>query len=255
MADGRTRAYVNDQPVGVQVLRGIGSELVEIHGQHDDRALADPTEHRALLDAFGGLEGPVGAVREAHAEMRRARIEFEQESERLQKARTEADYLRHASAELGKLAARPGEEEALAARRTTMQQAAKVAGEIRDAHQSVAGDHSPVAAFASTLRRLERRSQQAPELITPSLKALDAALQAIALAGDALERALEDCKFDPAEFDRVEERLFALRAASRKYSVPAEALPALAERFAADLAALDAGEAKLVRLKKQVLGG
>src|SRR3954466_1507631 len=56
LADGRTRAFVNDQPVGVQVLKGLGSALVEIHGQHDDRALVDPAAHRRLLDAFGGLD-------------------------------------------------------------------------------------------------------------------------------------------------------------------------------------------------------
>src|SRR6478752_5668067 len=55
-ADGRTRAFVNDQPVGVQVLKSLGAALVEIHGQHDDRALVDAATHRRLLDAFGGLE-------------------------------------------------------------------------------------------------------------------------------------------------------------------------------------------------------
>src|SRR5262245_4458809 len=56
LADGRTRAFVNDQPVSAQTLKGLGAALVEIHGQHDERALVDMATHRLLLDAFGGLE-------------------------------------------------------------------------------------------------------------------------------------------------------------------------------------------------------
>ena len=62
-ADGRTRAFVNDQPVSVQVLRALGAALVEIHGQHDDRAFVEAATHRALLDAFGGLEDAAAEVR------------------------------------------------------------------------------------------------------------------------------------------------------------------------------------------------
>ncbi len=62
LADGRTRAFVNDSPVGVQVLKSLGASLVEIHGQHDDRALLDTATHRRLLDAFGGLERDAAEV-------------------------------------------------------------------------------------------------------------------------------------------------------------------------------------------------
>src|SRR5690606_5561749 len=54
LADGRTRAFVNDQPVSAQVLRALGATLVEIHGQHAERALVEPAAHRRLVDAFGG---------------------------------------------------------------------------------------------------------------------------------------------------------------------------------------------------------
>jgi DNA repair protein RecN (Recombination protein N) len=252
MADGRTRAFVNDSTVSVQTLRSIGSALVEIHGQHDDRALVDPAAHRALLDAYGGLTGETSGVGALFRRWRELEAERAAEAERVAKARAEADFLRHAHEELSKLAPQPGEEEALAARRVAMQQSEKVAGDLREAYDELSGEHSPISGLASTLRRLERRRAQAPDLIEPPSKALDSALDALELARQALEHALDLADFDPAELERIEERLFGLRGASRKYAAPVEALPALAARYGADLAALDAGEARLIALAREV---
>jgi DNA repair protein RecN (Recombination protein N) len=252
MADGRTRAFVNDQPVSAQALRSIARELVEIHGQHDDRALVNPALHRTLVDAFGCLGGDVAKVRAAYSAWRALCTQQAEEQARIDKARADADFLRHAHAELAKLAPEPGEEERLALRRTDMMQAEKVTAELRDAYDAVAGDGAPLSVLSSALRRLERRQAQAPNLIEPPARALDAALSALDLAAQALDQALRDAKFDPRDLEAVEERLFALRAASRKYAVAVDALPALAEKFEADLAALDAGETKLVKLAKEV---
>src|SRR6185312_5326608 len=120
LSDGRTRAFVNDQPVSVQVLKQLGSALVEIHGQHDERALTDATTHRRLLDAFGGLESQASEVETLWQKRRNAREAHRTEVER---AKREGDWLRHAVDELNKLAPQSGEETALAERRTTMMQA------------------------------------------------------------------------------------------------------------------------------------
>jgi DNA repair protein RecN (Recombination protein N) len=249
VADGRTRAFVNDQQVSVQTLRGIGHHLVEIHGQHDDRALADTAEHRGLLDAFGGLK-PLGAtVAELHRHWRKAEADLATQRARIEKARADADYLRHAAEELTELAPEEGEEAGLAERRQRMMQAEKVVGELQEIFDLLGGSASPVPALASAQRRLDRRSEQAPDLAAPAARALDQALIAIEEARDALEKALRDAEFDPREQERIEERLFALRAAGRKHNVPVDALAALAERFRADLAALDAGEGHLKALE------
>ncbi len=250
MADGRTRAFVNDQPVSAQILREIGAALVEIHGQHDDRALVDPTRHRALIDAFGGLGPEVARTREAHAAWRAARDELAAEEARVACARADADYLRHAHAELAKLAPEQNEEASLAGRRTEMMQAEKVTAELREAHAALDGEHSPTAELSSLMRRLERRSAQAPALIEPSVRALDAAIDALEIAAQTVEQALRDAWFDPRELERTEERLFALRAAARKYSTPVDSLAALAEKYSNDLQSLDAGEARLIQLAK-----
>ena len=252
MADGRTRAFVNDQRVTSQALRQITRELVEIHGQHDDRALVNSTTHRQLIDAYGGLDAQLSKVRAAHASWRELTASLALERARVEKARAEADYLRHAFAELDALKPEPGEEDALAARRTSMMQAEKVASDIRDVFEAVAGDHSPMSALNAALRRLQRRQPQAPALIEPAALALDAALSALDIAGQTLEQTLRDADFDPRELEQVEERLFALRAASRKYSVPVDGLPELAKDFAARLGDLDAGEARLSQLHAAV---
>ena len=250
MADGRTRAFVNDQPVGVQVLRAIGAALVEIHGQHDDRALADAGTHRAILDAFGGLHGPLAAVADAARRVRAARTALDQQRARVEAARKEVDFLRHAVEELGELDPKPGEEASLAERRTVMQQSEKVARDLNEALDAVGGPHSGVPHLSAAVRRLERRAAQLPALVDPCVAALDAALVALDEARAVLDAAVAETEFDPRELERVEERLFALRAAARKHDVAADDLAALRERYAGDVAAIDAGEEALTGLEQ-----
>jgi DNA repair protein RecN (Recombination protein N) len=252
LSDGRTRAFVNDQPVSVQVLKSLGTALVEIHGQHDERALVDVATHRMLLDAYGGLEADVAETSRAWSDWRAAVGAFDVHRARVEQASREADWLRHAVEELKTLAPAAGEETALAARRTAMMQAEKVAGDLRDAHDAVAGARSAVPMLASAVRRLERRAAQAPALVEPAVKSLDAALHALEDARGHLETALRTADHDPRELERIEERLFALRAAGRKYNVAVDELAALAARYAADLAALDAGAHELGRLEARV---
>ncbi len=253
MADGRTRAFINDQPVSVQTLRTVGATIVEIHGQHDDRALVDPAMHRALLDAFGGLEDKVRTVARGYVAWRKMVTDLDAARARVEAARKEADFLHHAHTELTRLAPESGEEEKLATHRTSMQQSEKVVSDIRDAVDALSGDHAPGPVIASTMRRLERRAVQAPQIIEPALKALSDALNAFDTAAQVVDQALRDCAFDPHDLERTEERLFALRAASRKYLVPADGLAALAQKYARELEELDAGEANIDALERQVV--
>src|SRR6478672_10986544 len=249
LRDGRTRAFVNDQPVGAQVLKSLGAALVEIHGQHDERALVDAGTHRALLDAFGGLDRDTQAVAQLWEDRRAREAEVAAHRAAIERAQREADWLRHAVEELTRLAPEPSEETALADRRATMMAAEKVAGDLRDAHEAIAGGQSPVPALAAAVRRLERRAVQAPALIEPAAKALDAALSALEDARAHLQEALRVADHDPHELERIEERLFALRAAARKYNVPLDGLSALATRHAAELALIDAGAERLTALE------
>jgi DNA repair protein RecN (Recombination protein N) len=251
-ADGRSRAFVNDQPVGIQLLRQLARSLVEIHGQHDDRALVETDTHRLLLDAHGGLGPDVGKVGAAWRTWREAAGVADAARLRLEAVRGEADYLRAVSEELTTLAPLPGEEETLAERRRLMMQAEKIAGDIAEALETVAGNASAMPVLASLLRRLERKRERERGPLDPAIEALERAVTALAETAAALERAARETAFDQAELERIEERLFALRAASRKHNVPVDALPALAERMRTELAALDAGEGRLRDLEADV---
>jgi DNA repair protein RecN (Recombination protein N) len=250
-ADGRTRAFINDQPVSVQVLRALGSALVEIHGQHDDRAFVEAATHRALLDAFGGLEDAAAEVRSLWEQRRAHEAAVAAHRADVERARREAEWLRHAVDELGQLAPQGGEETALAERRAAMMQAEKSAEDLRATLDAVSGPQSPVPPLATAVRRLERRAAQAPALVEPVVKAIDAALTALDDARTHLEHALRVADYDPNELERIEERLFALRAAARKYNVPVDELAALARRYEGDLALIDAGAERLAALEKE----
>ncbi|NEW88246.1 DNA repair protein RecN [Rhodopseudomonas sp. WA056] len=250
LADGRTRAFINDQSVSVQTLKAVGATLVEIHGQHDERALVDAATHRRLLDAFAGLDKDVAALETLWEGRRTARAALDAHRAGMERAAREADYLRHAADELKQLAPQDGEETTLAERRTTMMQGEKIAADLREAQEVVGGHHSPVAALASAVRRLERRAGTAPHLIEPAVRAIDAAINALEEADQYLNAALAAADFDPLELERIEERLFALRAAARKYSTPVDSLAALAAQYVADVALIDAGADQLVVLEK-----
>ena len=252
MADGRTRASVNEEAVSVQTLRLIGSSLIELHGQHDDRAMVDAASHRLLLDAFGALTGKVTAVGDLWRAWRAALAEAKDERERLEIAAREADFIRHAVEELSALGPEPGEELALSERRTAMMRSEKIAGDLDEALDAVSGGSSPVPSLAAAVRRLERRAGDAQALVRPAVEAIDQALDALETARQHLEAARADADFDPRELERIEERLFALRAAARKYHVGADDLPALAARYQSDLERLDRSAATLARLEASV---
>lgn len=246
--DGRSRAFVNDQPVSVTLLRQIGSGLVEIHGQHDDRALVEPSVHRALLDAFAGLDEEAVAVTEAERELRQALSEVADLEQRISAARAEADYLRSTVEVLSNLAPQDNEEEALADTRRSMMRAEKIAGDVNEAYETVAGSASPIPTLSSLVRRLERKGEEAGGLLDGVIAALDRALIALGEATEALDAAIAATEFNPKDLERAEERLFALRAEARKHMVAVADLPALAEKMSADLTALESGEERLAGL-------
>jgi DNA repair protein RecN (Recombination protein N) len=249
LADGRTRAFINDQSISVQTLKAVGAVLVEIHGQHDERALVDASTHRQLLDAFAGLEKEVAALETLWEARRIANQALDAHRASMERAAREADYLRHAADELKALKPKDGEETALAGRRTIMMQGEKIASDLREAQEAVGGPHSPVPALAAAVRRLERRAANSPALVEPAVKAIDIAINALEEADQHLSAALIAADFDPAELERIEERLFALRAASRKYSTPVDGLAALAAKFVSDVALIDAGADQLKKLE------
>jgi DNA repair protein RecN (Recombination protein N) len=251
-ADGRSKAFVNDAPVSMQLLSQLGAMLVEIHSQHETRALLGNGVHRQLLDAYGGLQPHVDEVRQAARQAKDLALRLSDEEDRLKVLAQEAEWLAHASEELEKLAPKAGEETALADQRQGMMQLEKVYTDLVEASEAIGGQASPMPHLSAVMRRLERRAGQANALVEPVLKALESSLLLLEEAQTGLDEALRAARFDPREMERIEERLFALRDAARKYNVLSDDLGAYAEKLRADLAAIEMGRAGVEALQQAV---
>jgi DNA repair protein RecN (Recombination protein N) len=243
-SDGRGRAFVNDQPASVALLRRLGDTLVEIQGQMEQHGLLDMATHRASLDAFAGLDKQGEAVRTAWRAWR-ACAEAEAAAAA---ARRDEDFLRHAVKELEALAPKPDDEEILATERQMMRAGSALGEAVAQALGELEQGRGAVAALSTAHRLVERNADKAMGRLDASLAALDRAMSEATEAQAQLEAARDALEFDPARLEKIEERLFALRAAARKHNVAVVELAPLAEKMKAQLAALDDGEQGLKKL-------
>ncbi|GBQ89837.1 DNA repair protein RecN [Gluconacetobacter johannae DSM 13595] len=265
--DGRSRAYINDQPAGVNLLRRAAALLVEIQGQHEQMGLADPSTHLDLLDAFGVPQ----ALRDDTATAYRAWIEATAElaaaRAAMESAAREEDWLRQAVDDLSALAPQDDEETHLAGLRQSLQQgerrAEAIAAALADLTPRDRRASGPAAALRNASRTLQRllpapgagdgghdqpgAEQQA--MAQDALAALERAEEALAEAETMLSRLAAESEGDPRLLEQTEERLFALRAAARKHGVSVPELPGLLAAFASRLAALDSGNARIGALE------
>jgi DNA repair protein RecN (Recombination protein N) len=240
-SDGRSRAFVNDEPASIGLLRQLGDSLVEIQGQFEQRGLLDPANHRIILDAFSEDAGAAAALAEAWRDWQAARSAEEEAARLLAASNAEEDLLRHHLAELDALTPEPGEEDRLSARRTLLQNAERLAETLKEAIGELTGTAGAQAALARAARRLERARDRAQGLLDEALVAAERAANETDEALSALETAARDLELDPRELETVEERLFALRAAARKHQIAVADLPDLRDAIVGRLATIEAG--------------
>ncbi len=250
-ADGRGRAFVNDQPVSIRLLRAVGELLLEIHGQHDGRGFLTAAAHRAMLDEFGGLTRRVDGLGRLWRNWREAEAALDERRRERDAALREADYLRHMARTLADLDPQPDEEAALAARRAELTASEKIAEDLNAAVSALeAGDVD--GRLSASLRHIERAAGRVAdsELLSAAVERLDSALSEAGEARALLDAAIDRFGAQPDEIDRVEERLFALRAEARKHGVPPDMLCALRDRTEAALNDLEQGEAAFDALEQ-----
>jgi len=246
-ADGGSKAFVNDQPVGAALLRQIAPALVELHGQHDDRGLVNPRGHRALLDRYAGANA--AEVEAAWRTWGKAEARLTQVREAIERARAEQDLLLAHLSELTEIEPQVGEEQQLALTRADMQKGEKLSGDLQDLRQVWDGSDSALAQMRAAARRLDRIADQHP-LLAEALSALDRAVIEAGEAEEKLDEAAEALLFDPAELDRIETRLFDLRALARKHGCTADELPVKMRDLRAQLDAIEAGDVQLADLQR-----
>jgi len=253
-ADGRSRAFVNDQATGVAVLREVGDLLVQVHGQHQTVGLLDARTHRSLLDAFGDNAAMSETCALAWAAWRAAQERLSGLEAGHARHAAEAEELSQRLAELDRLAPREGEEAMLAEQRAMLSAAERAIADIAAARDALAGE-TPLGRLGQAFRSLSRARERAlaagvaPEALAPRLlasaaQAVDRTMIEAAEAAAAIDAAAEAFAFEPGRLEDAEARLFALRAAARKLDVAVDDLPAARIALAERLAAIDgAGEA------------
>ncbi len=240
--DGASRAFVNDQPVGVAMLRELAPALVELHGQHDDRGLVNPRGHRSMVDRFAGGE-PAG-VANAWSTWRAAEDRLAAARERVETAQADQDLLIAHLAELAAIEPQAGEEARLAETRASMQKGERLSGDLEILRQLWEGSDSPLAALRVAARRLDRIAPEHP-LLTEALSALDRAVIEAGEAEDKLSAAADALVHDPLALERAEIRLFDLRALARKHRCEVDQLADKMREMRGQLDAIEGGEAEL----------
>lgn len=251
-ADGRSRAFVNDQSISVGTLRSLGEALVEIEGQFASQGLLDVAMHRPALDAFGGFHALIRRTTETYEAFKSAETALEEARETFARAREEEEFLRHAVDELSALDPQPGEETALAARRGFLMNGEKLTGALTDAISALGeGDTEGVETRIGVAQKeVSRFLDQAGGRLDEVLSTLNRAAAEIAEAGAQLEKLTIELDADPTELERAEERLFTMRAVARKHGVDVEGLPALRAEFEHSLSSLDDSTSRIEALEK-----
>ncbi|WP_296679004.1 DNA repair protein RecN [Novosphingobium sp.] len=245
-ADGGSKAFINDQPVGAALLRELAPHLVELHGQHDDRGLVNPRGHRLLLDRYAGADS--AGVEAAWRCWRAAEDALDTARAAVAQAGADRDLLLAHLAELTALEPVQGEEEDLAEARATMQKGERLSGDLAELQHLWAGSDSALASLRSAARRLDRIAAEHP-LLAEALAALDRAVIEAGEAEDKLVRAGDALSHDPAALDRIETRLFELRAAARKHQCQVDDLPHAMREMRSALDLIEGGEAELDALE------
>jgi DNA repair protein RecN (Recombination protein N) len=249
-ADGRSRAFVNDQATGVGVLKAVGEALLEVHGQHETVGLLDARTHRPLLDAFGGLEPQARGVAERWRAWREARETVDALRAEAARADAETEELTLRLAELDRLDPREGEETELAEERAILGASEKALADIAGAREVFEGLSGRVAGAVRALNRAHERALlagaaetgTAVKRLTEASAALDRVLIEAAEAEAAVDAAAEAFDFEPDRLEKAEERLFDLRGLARKLHVAVGDLPSLRGRFAERLKAAETSE-------------
>lgn len=253
-SNGKSRAFVNDQPVSIALLRTIGETLIEIHGQNDGHGFLSANTHRDLLDEFGDLTEDVASVKEKWRFWQDAQSELAEYQEAQEKTKHDADYLNHVVEELSHLAPKLGEEVLLAEKRSILMASEKIAEDLSASQELLSenGFESRLAGCAHRLSKAVSSVTGENPLLKNAVEKIDKALSEVMEARSALDDAVSGLDLNPDRLGETEERLFGLRAAARKHGVEVDALPVFLERASASLADLETGFANLAGLKRAV---
>jgi len=249
-ADGRSKAFINDQITSVHLLRQIGDHLVDIHGQFETHGLLDPKTHRATLDAYAGSD--VESVTKAWNEWQSAVQERDALLEKIAEAKRDQEYWQAACDELVDLDPKEGEEDALHARRTLLAASEQIAGAFEESRALIEDEDGAIPQLNRAWKSLDRVAGKAGDRLKPAIEALDRAANDMRVACDILEGWFSDTSGGPDTLEQVDDRLHELRAAARKHKCQVDALPKVLSDISDRLSAIRGDDGRMMELDKAV---
>tara|TARA_B100001123_G_C15327860_1_gene1030162 strand:- start:1031 stop:2716 length:1686 start_codon:yes stop_codon:yes gene_type:complete len=250
--DGRSRAFVNDQPISVALLRKIGSLLVQIHGHADHSSFTDVAYQRDMLDTYGQLTTQVDFLGNKFDDLRNAERELSEAKEAFANARTEEGYLRYSLDELDALAPKEGEEEELAKRRKILSQADHLLRALEQAQGIFTEENGVCQRLSHAQRDLGSVTKQAEGKLDGVVLALSRVSTEIQEASSEIDSVVEELRSDPSMLEEVESRLFSIRALARKHHVDADRLCKLRDELAERADSLNLIGDKVAQLEMKV---
>ncbi len=247
--EGRSRAYINDQPVSVSLLRSVGQSLAEIQGQFEQHGLLNTSTHRELLDAFGGSIDLAKKTATAWENVQKAQKALDNAEEEIEQAQKEEDFLQHATDELEKLAPEEGEEQKLVEQRVMLMNVEQVTEAITTVNTLLTESGGTGDKLGEAQRILDRANEKAPGTFEKALEALDRVSVELDTAVSELIVVSETTEVAPGQLEEIEDRLYALRDIARKHRVTTDELPELAVSFRAKLDSISDQGKQLGNLK------
>ncbi|MDC1445674.1 DNA repair protein RecN [Amylibacter sp.] len=214
--DGRKTAYVNDKRCSGEILKKLSDVLVELHGQHDDRGLLNPRSHINLLDNFGDIN--ISKLRSLWKSYKQTEIKLHNAKLAFSKSEHDNEYINHSINEIQELAPEQNEDELLDIKRRSMQTSQKIRGDIEKASELLSLNGAE-GSLTDAIRWIEEISEHADGYLDNVAFNLSSAISKLSIAQQDIDKYLSSTNFNPLELEKIEERLFAIRALARKHSV------------------------------------
>lgn len=249
--DGKSKIFLNDQPITLRLLKELGTYLVEIHGQFDNQGLLNSSTHLGVLDAFGGYEQELFLVADAYKKYKNLQKELALAQAEFSKAIEEQENLTHWIDELEKLNVRVGEAEELSKKRIEAMNAEKIIENLNVAYSCLQGKD-----IASMLQKAQSALSRANHLTENKFADIEDMLNTTLIefneTVNLIEQKSSEIEHNSNEAEAIEERLFALKSLARKHSCQIDDLPSVLENFKAKIMLINKGEEHILRLNKEV---
>ena len=251
--DGKSRAWINDVPVSIKVLKQVGDEIVEIHGQFENHSLLDAATHLTSLDEYTCLYNSdfaqqLNQTKLSYNDLHASQKRLKELTELLEKSESERDFLEHNVSELRKLNPQPGEEDELATARATMMDAEKNAGILNDAIEALKNGGNSLDEQICSVAHILERIKTEPNPYSDAIDKLYDVANIVAEIGEKIHP--ENTNID--DIDSIEERLFAIRALARKHRCSCDELPNKLIEMENQLNAIDNSDIELKRSRADV---